>query len=361
MQIDPALFEENERTAPVADERQFLVTGPYRCEVGGELPQVTIAYETWGQLNDDRSNAILACHALTGDAHAIGWWERLIGPGKPIDTDTHFVIGVNVLGGCQGSTGPASLDSEGKRYSLRFPIVTVGDMVEIQARLLDSLGIERLFAVAGGSMGGMQALEWTVRFPHRVGKAFITASCAAHSAMQIGFNETARQAVMQDPRWMGGDYPDGEQPDGGLSVARMLGHLSFLSDAAFTAKFGRRLQDKERFDYTFDTEFQVESYLRYQGAKFTKRFDANSLLYVTRAIDYYDLRSLESSQAEYLFVSFTSDWLYPTYQSEAMHQMALTAGRPTKHVVIDLPYGHDAFLLDGEHQGAHVRAFLAAE
>jgi homoserine O-acetyltransferase len=356
--IDPALFEENERTAPVQDERQFLITGPYRCEVGGELPQVTIAYETWGELNDDRSNAVLVCHALTGDAHAIGWWERLIGPGKPIDTETCFVIGVNVLGGCQGSTGPASTAPDGKRYSLRFPMVTVGDMVEVQARLIDHLGIDSLLAVAGGSMGGMQALEWTGRFPNRVRKAFITASCAAHSAMQVGFNETARQAIMQDTRWMGGDYPDGEQPDGGLSVARMLGHISFLSDAAFTAKFGRRLQDKVRFDYTFGTEFQVESYLKYQGSKFTNRFDANSLLYVTRAIDYYDLPSLQGSNAEYLFTSFTSDWLYPSYQSEAMHQMALAAGCQSQHEVIDLPYGHDAFLLDGLIQGEMVRRFL---
>jgi homoserine O-acetyltransferase len=360
VQIDQALFEENERTAPTADERQFLITGPYACEVGGQLPQVTIAYETWGELNADRSNAVLACHALTGDAHAIGWWERLIGPGKPIDTDTYFVIGVNVLGGCQGTTGPASIHSDGRRYSLRFPMITVGDMVEIQARLMDRLGINVLYAVAGGSMGGMQALEWTRRFPDRVKKAFITASCAAHSAMQIGFNETARQAIMQDPRWLGGDYEDGEQPDGGMCVARMLGHLSFLSDAAFTTKFGRRLQDKEEFDYTFGTEFQVESYLTYQGRKFTGRFDANSLLYVTRAIDYFDVRSLLGATAEFLFVSFTSDWLYPSYQSESMHQLALAAGCRSRHEIVDLPYGHDAFLLDADHQGDLVRQFLAS-
>ncbi len=359
MQIDPALFEENERTAPVADERQYIVTGPFQCEVGGELPDVTIAYETWGKLSQDCSNAILVCHALTGDAHAIGWWERLIGPGKPIDTDRFFVIGVNVLGGCQGSTGPASIAPDGKKYAMRFPIITIGDMVEVQARLLDYLGIRTLYAVAGGSMGGMQALEWAVRFPSRVEKVFITASGAAHSAMQIGFNETARQAIMQDPLWKGGEYADGEQPVGGLSVARMLGHMSFLSDAAFTSKFGRRLQDKTRFDYSFEPEFQVESYLRYQGHKFTKRFDANSLLYVTKAIDYYDCRSLEGAQAEFLFTSFTSDWLYPSYQAEAMHQMAQAAGCKSRHTVIDLPYGHDAFLLDGTHQGALVSAFLA--
>jgi homoserine O-acetyltransferase len=360
VQIDAALFQENERTAPIVDERRFMDVGPYVCEPGGELSNVTVAYETWGTLNADRSNAVLACHALTGDAHAIGWWDRLIGPGKPIDTDLYFVVGTNALGGCQGTTGPASSHPDGKPYRLRFPMVTVGDMVEIQSRLLDGLGIQRLLGVAGGSMGGMQALEWTVRFPERVSKAFITASCAAHSAMQIGFNEAARQAIMLDPNWLQGEYPEGAQPVGGLSVSRMIGHLSFLSDAAFTTKFGRRLQDKSNFDYTLGTEFEVESYLRYQGHKFTNRFDANSLLYVTRAIDYYDLKSLEGSHAEYLFVSFTTDWLYPSYQSEAMHQMALRAGCTSQHAVIDLPYGHDAFLLDGFYQGELVRDFLAS-
>ncbi len=357
--MDPALFQENERTAPISDERVFVEVGPYSCEAGGTLESVTVAYETWGRLNENRSNAVLVCHALTGDAHAIGWWDRLIGPGKPIDTDTLFVIGTNCLGGCQGTTGPSSMHPDGKPYRVRFPIVTVGDMVEIQSRVVDHLGIDKLYAVAGGSMGGMQALEWTVRFPTRVSKAFITASCAAHSAMQIGFNETARQAIMQDPRWEGGCYAEGTQPDGGLAVSRMIGHLSFLSEAAFTAKFDRRLQGKAHFQFGLETEFEVESYLNYQGKKFTKRFDANSLLYVTKAIDYYDLKSLSGSKAEYLFVSFTSDWLYPTHQSKAMHKMAQEAGRQSKHVEVDLPYGHDAFLLDGTLQGELVREFLS--
>jgi homoserine O-acetyltransferase/O-succinyltransferase len=212
--------------------------------------------------------------------------------------------------------------------------------------------------VAGGSMGGMQALEWTVRFPHRVRKAFVTASAAAHSPMQIGFNEAGRQAIIRDHDWSGGFY-DGPGPVGGLAVARMIGHLSFLSDAAFQAKFGRRLRDKDRYDYTFGTEFEVESYLNYQGVKFTTRFDANSLLYLTRAIDYYDLQSLERAEADFLFVSFTSDWLYPTAQSEELQRMAQNAGLNSRHEVIDLPYGHDAFLLDGELQGGHVRDFFA--
>lgn len=335
-----------------------MEVGELRCEAGGLLPSTTVAYETWGTLNEAKDNAILACHALSGDSHAIGWWERLIGPGKAIDTDRYFVIGTNSLGGCQGTTGPASPAEDGQPYGPGFPFVTVGDMVEVQIRLIRALGIETLHAVAGGSMGGMQALEWTMRQPGSVRKAFITASCAAHNAMQIAFNETGRQAVMRDHRWRGGSYPPNDQPVDGLSIARMLGHISFLSDASFEAKFGRRLQDKPTFEYTFAKEFQVESYLSHQGDKFTKRFDANSFLYLTRAIDYYDRRSLQGSESEYLFTSFTSDWLYPSYQSEAMHAMALSAGRPSGHEVIDLPYGHDAFLLDGELQGEYLRGFL---
>ena len=355
--IDPALFQENERTAPAAESRRYAEIGPLVCEAGGHLPSVTVAYETWGELNETRDNAVLACHALSGDSHAIGWWGRLIGPGKPIDTDRFFVIGTNALGGCQGTTGPASIAPDGKPWRLRFPMVTVGDMVEAQARLLDQLGIDKLHCVAGGSMGGMQALEWTVRFPSRVAKAFVTASCAAHSAMQIGFNEAARQAVMRDSGWENGFY-EGHGPAGGLAVARMIGHLSFLSEQAFTAKFGRRLREKETFDYTFGTEFEVESYLNYQGSKFTSRFDANSLLYLTRAIDYFDMRSLDRASAEFLFVSFTTDWLYPTHQSTELHRLAHMAGLRSRHVEIDLPYGHDAFLLDGELQGAELRRFL---
>ncbi|MGV3617109.1 MAG: homoserine O-acetyltransferase MetX [Fimbriimonas sp.] len=361
MQIDPALFQENERTAPTADHRQYAELGALDCEAGGHLPQVVVAYETWGTLNEARENAILVCHALSGDSHAIGWWSRLIGPGKPIDTDRFFVIGTNALGGCQGTTGPASPHPEdGRPYGSRFPIVTVRDMMEAQIRLLDHLGIETLHAVAGGSMGGMQALQLTVQAPGRVRKAFVTASTGAHSAMQIGFNETARQAIMRDPKWRGGDYPPEDPPVDGLSVARMVGHLSFLSEPAFTAKFARRLQGKDRFEYRMGVEFEVESYLNYQGDKFTKRFDPNSLLILTRAIDYYDLTSFEGSETEYLFVSFTTDWLYPTHQSERLLAMARDVGCRAEHLEIDLPYGHDAFLLDGEIQGKRVRTFLEA-
>lgn len=332
--------------------------GALDCEAGGHLPAVTVAYETWGTLSPAKDNAVLVCHAISGDSHAVGWWERLIGPGKPIDTDRFFVICTNALGGCQGTTGPASRAPDGQRYSLRFPFVTVGDMVAVQRRLVAGLGIESLYAVAGGSMGGMQALEWTLQKPGSVRKAFITASCAAHSAMQIAFNEAARQAVIRDANWKDGNYDPNEPPNGGLAVGRMIGHLSYLSEYSFTAKFGRRLQDKTRFEYTMRPEFEVESYLAHQGDKFTKRFDANSLLYLSRAIDYYERTSLEGSQSEYLFVSFTSDWLYPTHQSVELNELALAAGCSSRHVEIDSPLGHDAFLLDGTDQGAQVRTFL---
>lgn len=358
--IDPALFQENERTAPSADERQFVEVGSLDCECGKRLDNVIVAYETWGALDESKSNAILVCHALSGDSHAIGWWDRLIGPGKAIDTDKYFVIGTNALGGCQGTTGPASIGPEGKPYGSSFPMVTVGDMVEVQARVLDALGIQQLLCVAGGSMGGMQALEWTTRFPERVRKAFVTASSARHSPMQIAINEVGRQAILRDPNYRGGDYYDGEPPAHGLSVARMIGHISFLSGAAFESKFSRRLQDKTAFTMDFGIEFEVESYLSYQGDKFTKRFDPNSLLHLTRAIDYYDWTNIERAQAEFLFTSFTSDWLYTSAQSQELFEMVTKAGKRATYHEIDLAYGHDAFLLDGEHQGKLVREFLAS-
>jgi homoserine O-acetyltransferase len=356
--IDPGLFQDNERTQPTVVGRQFAAIGSMDLEAGTRLEDVVVAYETWGTLSEQRDNAILICHALTGDSHAIGWWARLVGPGKPIDTNRFFVICANVLGGCQGSTGPSSLDPAGTPYGSRFPVVTVGDMVTAQKRLVESLGVETLFAIAGGSMGGMLALDWTVRYPGSVKKAFVTASCAAHTAMQIGFNEAARQAIMRDPKWQGGDYELEDGPEGGLAVARMIGHLSFLCEEAFTAKFGRRLQGKERYEYRTGIEFEVESYLNYQGDKFTKRFDANSLISVTKAIDYFDLKSLEGSTTDYAFVSYTTDWLYPTHQSVALDRLARAAGLKSSHTEIDLPFGHDAFLLDAEHQGRLVRELL---
>jgi homoserine O-acetyltransferase len=354
--VDPALFEENERTAPASVEKRTVDVGSLTCEAGGFLPQVEVAYETWGEFTGD--NAILICHALSGDSHAIGWWDRLIGPGKPIDTDRYFVIGQNCLGGCQGTTGPSSLAPDGQPFGSRFPSITVRDMVEVQSRLLDKLGVRRLHAVAGGSMGGMQAIQWAIQHPGRVDKVFSTASTPTHSAMQIGFNEAARQAIMRDPKWRGGDYPLNDPPKDGLAVARMIGHLSFLSEQAFEAKFSRRLQGKDRLEYRLGVEYQIESYLNYQGDKFTNRFDANSLLHLSKAIDNYELTSLEGATADFLFVSFTTDWLYPTHGVARAHDMALVAGCRSQHEIIDLPYGHDAFLLDGEIQGAILSRFL---
>lgn len=356
--IDDGFFQENERTAPAQDSKQLLAVGSLDCECGKTLPEVTVAYETWG---DPANPAILACHALSGDSHAIGWWERLIGPGKAIDTDKYFVVCSNSLGGCQGTTGPASLAPDGKPYGPRFPMITVGDMVEVQSRLASHLGVKQWHCVAGGSMGGMQALEWTTRFPNQVKKAFITASCMAHSPMQIAINEVARQAIMRDANFKGGEYYEGETPSMGLSVARMVGHISFLSEAAFEAKFSRRLQNKEKFDLHFGVEFEVESYLNYQGDKFTSRFDANSLLHLMRAIDYYEWPNPERAEAEFLITSFSSDWLYTPRQSQELADRLEKEGKRYEYHPIDLPFGHDSFLLDGVHQAALLKDFLARD
>ncbi len=366
MHIDPALFQENERTSPLAGNKQHQDIGPLQCERWGYLPQVTLAYETWGALNSNRDNAVLVCHALSGDSHAVGWWDRIVGPGKAIDTDKYFVIGSNCLGGCQGSTGPSSLAQDEKPYGSRFPAITVGDMVEAQIRLARFLGIESLLCACGGSMGGMQALEWAVR--GRTKTAWLTASCAAHNAMQIGFNEAARQAVIRDPKWRDGNYPLDDPPLNGLSVARMIGHLSYLSDASFDRKFGRVFQESLRnpaLPEVLNPQFQIESYLNYQGDKFTSRFDANSLIVLSRAIDLYECTSLTVTdkdapvpRPQFLFTSFTSDTLYPAHQSETMHLMAQRAGQKSEWHNIDLPFGHDAFLLDAEIQGNIVKQFL---
>ncbi len=358
--VDPALFEENERTAPDASSRHLLPIGRVETDSGGVIEDAVIAYETWGRLNADKSNAILACHALSGDSHVLGWWERVFGSGKAIDPADWFIIGINALGGCQGSTGPGTLDAEGRRLGSRFPLLSVGDIVRAHKKVLDHLGIDRLAMACGGSMGGMQALELSLQFPERVARCWMTASCCAHSAMQIGFNEAGRQAILRDPNWQGGNYAPGSGPDHGLSVARMVGHLSYLSDRSFTVKFGRGLQDKEKFAWTNGVEFQVESYLSYQGDKFTKRFDASSYIVLTRAIDYFERRDFSAAECDFLFTSFNSDWLYPSYQSEELMDLARGAGKRAEWLDIDLPWGHDAFLLDGEEQTKAVLRFLGA-
>src|SRR5512141_3356623 len=297
-------------------------------DCGATLAPVEVAYETYGELNAARSNAILIVHAFSGDAHAAGeggWWSTMIGPGKAFDTDKYFVICSNVLGGCRGTTGPGSINPEtGCPWAMSFPQVTIADMVRLQKMLIDHLGIGRLLTVSGGSMGGMQALEWAVSYPERVASAIPIATTARHSAQQIAFNEVGRQAIMADPDWNGGDYYGGRPPGRGLAIARMVGHITYMSDESMREKFGRRLRDKEKFGFDFSVEFEVESYLRYRGSQFVNRFDANSYLYITKAMDYFDLANGTGSladafgkaKARFLVISFSSDWLYPSYQSQ---------------------------------------------
>ncbi len=352
MEIDPALFEENERTAPAEDGRRFLSLNETKIRNGFVFPNLDICYQTWGTLNESRDNAVLVCHALSGDSNVLGWWERLFGPGKAVDPHEFFIIGVNALGGCQGTTGPASIAPDGKPWGSRFPQISVEDMADRHADLLDHLGIEKLRLVAGGSMGGMQALALSTLHPNRVAKCWMTASCQAHSALQIAFNEVGRQAILRDPKFAGGNYHPGDPPINGLSVARMAGHISYLSEASFEAKFGRRRQSEG------SEQFAVESYLSYQGDKFTKRFDANSYLVLTRAIDEFEGNSLESAECEFLLTSFTSDWLYPSHQSRTLWQYCRDFGIEAQHIEIDAPFGHDSFLLETVQQGALIGKFL---
>jgi len=346
-------------------------------ECGRTLSPVTQAYETYGELNAARDNAILIFHALSGDAHVAGyhspedrkpgWWDIMVGPGKPFDTERYYILCVNVIGGCKGSTGPASTDPQtGKPYGTSFPMLTIGDMVRAQKRLVDHLGIERLLAVTGGSMGGMLALDWAVRFPGNVASVIAVATSARMNAQGIAFNEVGRQAIMADPNWQGGHYYGSPLPAAGLSIARMVGHITYLSEEQMRAKFGRRLQDREVFGYDFGTEFQVESYLRYQGSRFVERFDANSYLYITKAIDYFDLtnghrslvEALEIVRAAFLVVSFSSDWLYPTAESKAIVRALQANGIPTTYLDIPNAYGHDAFLLPNQAFSEAVSSFL---
>jgi homoserine O-acetyltransferase len=350
-----------------------------RLESDARLGPVTIAYETYGNLAPDRHNAILILHALSGDSHVAGyysaedekpgWWDCMVGPGKGIDTDKFFVICTNIIGSCMGSTGPSSTNpATGRTYGLDFPVVTIGDMVAAQKALIDHLGIEQLLCVVGGSIGGMQVLEWCVRYPERVASAIPLATTMRHSALAIAFNEVARQSIMADPNWNHGDYYHGAKPALGLAVARMIGHITYLSDESMRLKFGRRLQDKSDFSFNFDADFQVESYLRYQGRKFVDRFDANSFLYITKAADYYDLgkqhgegsavRALYKAKAKFLVISFTSDWLYPTYQARDIVKALKKNGRDVSFCEIEAEWGHDAFLIPGERLKTLIHGFL---
>lgn len=347
---------------------------------GQQLGPVTVAYETYGTLSPRHDNAILICHALTGDAHAagisaedgrVGWWEVLTGPGMPLDTDRYFIICANVLGGCKGTTGPSSLNpATGQPFALDFPLITIEDMVRVQKRLLDYLGVERLLTVIGGSMGGMQALSWTTQYPGMVASAIPIATSPYLTAQGIAWDEIGRRAIMADSNWDGGNYyaPGHPRPEAGLAVARMVGHLTYLSEESMTSKFGRRLRNRDRYSYSFGQDFEVESYLQHQGEIFNRRFDANSYLYITRAMDYFDLRgenqtlteTFAGTQSHFLFISFSSDWLYPPAMSQLMVDALREAGRgeAVEYFAALSPYGHDAFLLEAQQQGPVIMRFL---
>lgn len=350
---------------------------PMALESGHHLGPVDIAYETYGQPNEARTNAVLICHALSGDHHAAGvydphdrysgWWDGMIGPGKAFDTDRYWVICSNVIGGCRGSTGPASTNpATGQPYGLEFPVVTIGDMVAAQKRLIEHLQIPRLYCVAGGSMGGFQVLEWSLRYPEMVCSAICIASAARLSTQAIAFNAVGRSAITHDPKWQNGRYAADDGPENGLAIARMVGHITYLSELLLDEKFGRRLQSANRLSYNFDKEFAIESYLDHKGSAFTKRFDANSYLFITKAMDYFDItrsygplgEAFGRATARYLFVSYSSDWLFPTSQSRQMVRALLSGGKSVSFIDIDSPYGHDAFLLEEAKLTRIVEGFL---
>jgi len=365
------------RTDLPGQRATFGLERPMRLDSGVEFGPFTISYQTYGTLNRDRSNAILLCHALSGDQFAAeihpvtgkpGWWELAVGPGLAFDTDRYFVICSNVLGGCMGTTGPKEIDPRsGKPYGLGFPVITIGDMVRAQKLLIDHLGIEQLFCVTGGSMGAMQALQWAAAYPQSVFAAVPIAGASRHTAQNIAFHEVGRQAIMADPDWCGGDYQvQGRNPSRGLAVARMAAHITYLSEAALHRKFGRNLQDRSRVTYGFDADFQVESYLRYQGSSFVDRFDANSYLYITRAMDYFDLAvefgsvpsAFRGTPVRFCLVSFTSDWLFPTSESRALVHALNAVAANVSFVEIESDKGHDAFLLEEPEFFATLRGFL---
>jgi homoserine O-acetyltransferase len=365
---------------PASLVEHFGADEPLQLDSGHALTDVQIAYQTYGTLNAERSNAILVCHALTGDQHVAnvnpvtgkpGWWSEMVGPGKPIDTNRYFVICSNVIGGCMGSTGPASTNPATDRvYGLDLPVITVRDMVRAQAMLIDRLGIATLFSVAGGSLGGMQVLQWAAAYPERVFSALPLATGARHSSQNIAFHEVGRQAVMADPDWRNGRYFEvGVSPRKGLAVARMAAHITYLSDEALHRKFGRNLQDRDKPTFGFDADFQVESYLRHQGSTFVDRFDANSYLYLTRAMDYFDLaadyggrlaNAFLGTRTRFCVASFTSDWLFPTIENKAVVRALNAGGASVSFVEIESDRGHDAFLLDEPELFATVRGFLSS-
>ncbi len=342
-------------------------------ESGQKLGPITLAYETYGILNENKTNAILVCHAFSGDAHAAGfhagekdpgWWDDLIGPGKALDTEKYFVICANCIGGCKGSTGPASINPKtGKPYALSFPLITIADMVNAQKLLVDHLGIQKLLCVIGGSMGGMQVLHWVAAYPDMVQSAIPIATALKHSPQQIAFDEVGRQAIMADPDWNNGDYYDKKYPEKGLAVARMVGHITYMSDVSMEEKFSRRLKGDD-YSFKFTADFEVEGYLRYRGDTFVKRFDANSYLYITKAMDYFDLSggkfiaSHAHIDVRFLVIAFKSDWLYPAYQSQDIVRQLKIKGLDATYCEINSTYGHDAFLLEIEEESRLIKHFL---
>ncbi|WP_337187387.1 homoserine O-acetyltransferase [Phenylobacterium sp.] len=360
---------------------RFPASRPLRLDSGATLAPLEIAYKTYGALNADKTNAVLVCHALTGDQHLAsthpvtgkpGWWDRFVGPGKPLDPTRHFIVCTNVIGGCMGTTGPASIDpATGEPYGLKFPVITIADMVRAQAMLIEDMGIETLFAAVGGSMGGMQVLQWAADYPEKLFSAVVIAAAARHSAQNIAFHEVGRQAIMADPNWCGGAYLQaGVRPEKGLAVARMAAHITYLSEAALQRKFGRELQ-RDGLSWGFDADFQVESYLRHQGASFVDRFDANSYLYITRALDYFDLAAqhggvlaeafVRARHVRFCVLSFSSDWLYPTPESRDVVRALNGAGCRASFAEIETDKGHDAFFLDEPLLDQTLKGFLAAQ
>lgn len=374
---------------PAAPARSVLLGAetPLRLDSGVELGGFRIAYQTYGRLNAERSNAVLVCHALTGDHYVAeqhpvtgkpGWWNLMVGPGRPVDTERYFVICANVIGGCMGSEGPKEINpATGKPWGLDFPVITIADMVRAQKMLVEHLGIDQLFCVIGGSMGGMQVLQWAVSYPDQVYCCLPIATAARHSAQNIAFHEVGRQAIMADPDWCGGDYLNqGTRPTKGLAVARMAAHITYLSEAALHRKFGRNLQDRKAITFGFDADFQVESYLRHQGISFVERFDANSYLYITRAMDYFDLAAdhggvlanafqvtrpdgtRQGTPVRFCLVSFSSDWLFPTSESRAVVHALNSVAANVSFVEITTDKGHDAFLLDEPEFYQVARGFI---
>ncbi len=359
----------------IVETKYFSFDEKIKLENGLEFGPITVAYETYGELN----NAILVLHALSGDAHAAGyhsedekkpgWWNDMIGPGKPFDTDKYFIVCSNFLGGCKGTTGPSSINPEtGRPYGMEFPIITVEDMVKVQKKLIDHLGIKNLLSVAGGSLGGMQALEWTILYPDFVKSAAVIASATKLSAQNIAFNEVGRNAIISDPNWNNGNYYDGEPPARGLALARMIGHITYLSEESMHKKFGRKLQDKKQIDFNFDINFQVESYLRYQGQSFVDRFDANSYLFITKAMDYFDLEhkygsiahAFKDSKSKFLFITFSTDWLFPPGELKNTARTLMSLGKEVTYCNVDAPFGHDSFLLEFDHQAKIISNFLGS-